>query len=294
MIEMKNKRERECLRGEWQQHFCNFGLSSSLWRQQCFVWELECRAVLVNGHIAVFTVALLRQWWDDATCTFQDKKMSKISKDTMTCTEKLSLPMILALSVLTLTHSILLMTIMEHSWHFKLWPNNTALSNALTDCLFGDIAVHICVYLLPLFLCLFSVPIDSFSFALVSNEKLKSEKKKIKHFKTPSVLQKSQKTSTLAFWGQIMQIIKRTKEYFKTTLVISLLCHLSLSLWHSFLVYFIVLCLSLHFPSHLGLWPFFSFWEWTCFLKFWFVSNISPHKDIIAMWSLNMESTARL
>lgn len=141
--EMKNKRESGCLEEMNEQHF---SLSSSLCRQQCFIWELECRAGLVNGHIAVFTVALLRQWWDDATCTFQDKKMSKISKDTMTCIEKPSLSMLLALALFSLTHSILLMTITKHSRHIKLWPNNTALSNGLTDCLFGDIAVHVCVY----------------------------------------------------------------------------------------------------------------------------------------------------
>jgi len=125
--------------------------------------------------------------------------------------------------VLTLTHSILLMTITEHSRHIKLWPNNRALSNGLTDCLFGDIAVHVCVYLLSLFLCLFPVPIDSFSCALVSNKKLKKKK----HFQTPSTLQKSLKTRTLAFGGQIMQITKRTKEYFKTAPVISLSFFLS-------------------------------------------------------------------
>lgn len=194
----------------------------------------------------MFTVALLRQWWDDATCTFQDKKMSKISKDTMTCIEKPSLSMLLALTVFSLSHT-------QYYWWLLQNTADTSNSDLITQrcrtvwqtaCL--EILRFMSVFIYSHFFPLFPVPIDSFSCALVSNKKLKSKKM---HFQTPSALQKSLKTRTLAFWGQIMQVTKRTKEYFR---IFFLLCH---CFYLPILVSFIVLWLSLHFLSHLSLWP---------------------------------------
>ncbi len=162
-----------------------------------------------------------------------------------------SLLLALALSVLTLTHSILLMTITEHSRHIKLWPNNTALSMVWrTACL--EILQFKSVFTYSLFLIVFFL--TGFFCALVSNEEAEILKL---HFKTHrSLRHHSEKNSEKAFWGSDHAYYEENIKYFKTTLVISLSCFLS-DIVFFYLDSYIVLCLSIHFLSHLILWYFF-------------------------------------